>query len=133
MARPNVLPLGDLEAAVMEYVWKQQSADVKAAHQAIGLPRGITLNTVQSTMERLWRKGLLGRVKESHAYVYSARVSRGELGSSLIREVVTGIMAGETGPMLSAFVDLAARAGDDELRRLEAMVAERLEQREERA
>lgn len=131
MPRPGSVPLGELETVVMEHVWATGRADVKEAHQSIGVRRGITLNTVQSTMERLWRKGLLDRVKESHAYVYSARVTREELGGRIIREVVSGIMGGATGPMLSAFVDLAARAGDEDLRRLEHLIAERLARKED--
>jgi predicted transcriptional regulator len=130
MSRPASVPLGELETAVLEHVWDVGQADVKAAHQAIGTRRGITLNTVQSTMERLWRKGLLDRIKESHAYVYSARVTREELGGRIIRDVVSGILAGSTEPMLSAFVDLAARAGEEDLRRLEELVAKRLAERE---
>ena len=122
--------LGDLEIAVLEHVWATDRADVKEAHQAVGLPRDITLNTVQSTMERLFRKGLLDRTKESHAYVYSARVTREELGGRIIQGVVSGILGGATEPMLSAFVDLAARAGDEDLRRLERLVAERLARKE---
>jgi predicted transcriptional regulator len=107
----------------MEYVWEAGQADVKSAHHGVGVPRGITPNTVQSTLERLWRKGLLDRIKESHAYVYSARVTREELGGRIIRDVVSGILGGATEPMLFAFVDLAARAGDEDLRRLEQLVA----------
>jgi predicted transcriptional regulator len=118
--------LGDLEVAVLEHVWSADRADVKETHHAVGVPRDITLNTVQSTMERLFRKGLLDRVKESHAFVYSARVTREELGGRIIRDVVSGILGGATGPMLTAFVDLAARAGDSDLRRLERLIAERL-------
>lgn len=132
MSRFGSLPLGDLETTVMEFVWSAGRADVKEAHRSVGVPRGITLNTVQSTMERLWRKGLLDRVKEGHAYVYQARVTCEELTSRILRDVLTGIPGGSTEPVLSAFVDVAARAGDDELRHLERLVAERLAEREGR-
>src|SRR5262249_28985359 len=42
--------LGALEAAVMDRVWADAPVDVKTVHRAIGASRGITLNTVQSTM-----------------------------------------------------------------------------------
>jgi predicted transcriptional regulator len=130
MPRPGPIPLGELETAVMEHVWAGRRADVKSAWRAIGVPRGITLNTVQSTLERLWRKGLLDRVKESHAFVYAARVTREEFGSRILMDVVSGILGGRTATMLAAFVDVADRAGEDDLRRLEQLVAERLAQRE---
>lgn len=129
----GVNALGDLESAVLEHVWTKGRVDVKAAYQAIGVPRDITLNTVQSTLERLFRKGLLDREKESHAYVYSARVTREELGGRLLQDVLSSVLGGDARPMLAAFVDLAERAGEDELQRLEALVAARLAARKERA
>jgi predicted transcriptional regulator len=121
--------LGALEAAIMAHVWDTGPCDVKAAYDAVGRARGITLNTVQSTMERLGRKGLLDRRKVSHAYVYSARVSREGFGARIVRDVVQRFLGGRPAPMLAAFVDLAARAGDDELERLERLIAEHRDQR----
>ena len=127
----GVNALGDLESAVLEHVWAMGRVDVKAAYQAVGVPRDITLNTVQSTLERLFRKGLLDRAKESHAYIYSARITREELGGRLLDDLLAGVLHGRTEPMLAAFVDVADRAGEEELRRLEALVSERLAARKE--
>ena len=117
--------LGELELSVMQYMWAGGPVDVKAVHRAIGMKRGISLNTVQSTMERLHRKGLLDREKISHAYVYSARLSREEYGSRAVEDVLSGLMAGDTEPMMSAFVDFAARTGEETLARLERLIRER--------
>ena len=118
--------LGDLETAVMEHVWKAGPSDVKAVHRLVGPPRRITHNTVQSTMERLYRKGLLAREKVSHAYVYSAALSRADYCARLVRDVVSTV-TGSAAPatVLSAFVDLAERTGGDGLDRLERLIAER--------
>ncbi len=121
------LRLGELEVVVMQHVWTEGRVDVKAAHRALGVKRGISLNTVQSTMERLHRKGLLDREKVSHAYVYSARLSREEYGSRVVEDVLSGLMAGATEPMMSAFVDFAARTGEETLVRLERLIRERRE------
>jgi predicted transcriptional regulator len=110
--RPTLL--GDLERTVMDRLL------------AIGGRRRITLNTVQSTMERLYRKGLLRRDKVSHAYVYEAALSREAYGAQLAREVVAAAV-GSAAPasLLAAFVDLAERAGDDTLARMEQLIAAR--------
>jgi predicted transcriptional regulator len=115
--------LGDLELAVMDHLWTHGPEDVKAVHAAVGKKRRITLNTVQSTMERLHRKGLLDREKVSHAYVYTPRLSREAFGSRVVEEVVAQVLGGETEPMLAAFVDVAARAGSEKLERLERLIA----------
>jgi predicted transcriptional regulator len=117
--------LGDLEAAVMEHVWASGPCDVKAVHRTLGARRRITLNTVQSTMERLFRKGLLAREKVSHAYVYSPRHTREELGARVVEEVVSRLLDGEAVPVLAAFVDLAARSDAENLDRLERLIAEK--------
>jgi len=124
--------LGELEAAVMAYVWDAGPCDVKAVYAQVGRTRGITLNTVQSTMERLSRKELLDRRKVSHAYVYSARLSRETFGAGIVRDVVQRFLGGEPAPLLAAFVDLAAREGDEELDRLERLIAAKRGQRGER-
>ncbi|WP_041448589.1 BlaI/MecI/CopY family transcriptional regulator [Anaeromyxobacter sp. Fw109-5] len=125
MTRPPLPRLGELETAVLEHVWAAGSCDVKAVHRTLGSRRGITLNTVQSTMERLFRKGLLAREKVSHAYVYSPCHSREELGARVVEEVVSRLLQGEAVPVLEAFVDLAERTDAANLDRLERLIADR--------
>lgn len=125
MTRPPLPRLGELETAVLEHVWTAGPSDVKAVHRTLGSRRKITLNTVQSTMERLFRKGLLAREKVSHAYVYSPRQTREELGARVVEEVVSRLLQGEAVPVLEAFVDLAARTDAENLDRLERLIAER--------
>jgi predicted transcriptional regulator len=117
--------LGDLERAVMMRLWQDGPADAKALYQAVGRPRRITLNTVQSTVERLFRKGLLSRTKVSHAYVYEPRLSREDFGAQMMHGVVRDLLGGKLGPVLAAFVELTARVGKSELDRLERLIAER--------
>jgi predicted transcriptional regulator len=126
MAKISEFPaLGDLEVAVMEQLWGAGPADVKQVHAVLARKRRITLNTVQSAMERLYRKGLLGREKVSHAYVYAARRSQKEVTRDIVGHVVARLAGGTPEPMLSAFVDLAARDGDETLTRLEHLIAEK--------
>jgi predicted transcriptional regulator len=120
-----MLILGDLESCVLEHLWVAGALDVKAVHRAIGPPRGIKPNTVQSTMERLFRKGLLARDKVGHAYVYRPIVTREQLSTRIIGEVAEQLAGGEPNVMLSAFVSVAEKEGDDALAQLEAMIAER--------
>lgn len=68
--------LGDLELSVLEIAWRAESVDVRSVYNALGAQRSIASNTVQSTLERLFRKGLLARDKVGHAYRYTARQTR---------------------------------------------------------
>lgn len=109
----------------MNHLWSGGEGEAKAVHAALGKRRGITLNTIQSTLKRLFEKGLLDRDKVSHAHVYRARVSREAFHQGLLGELVGDLMRGQVEAVVSAFVDLAERAGPEHLARLEVLVAER--------
>jgi predicted transcriptional regulator len=131
MAGPVRPPLlGELEAAVMNHFWLRGESEAKDVHAALGKRRGITLNTIQSTLKRLFEKGLLARDKVSHAHVYRPRVTREEFHRGVLGELVGDWMRNQAESVVSAFVDLTERAGPEHLERLEALVAERLRRRD---
>ena len=131
MAKGPIRPplLGELESAVMNHLWTGGDGEAKSVHGALGKRRGITLNTIQSTLKRLYEKNLLARDKVSHAHVYRARVTREDFHRGLIGELVGGLLDQHADSVVSAFVDLAERAGPETLDRLEAMIAERRRER----
>jgi predicted transcriptional regulator len=124
--------LGELENAVMSHLWKGGDGEAKAVHAALGKRRGITLNTIQSTLKRLFEKGLLERDKVSHAHVYRARVSREEFHRGLIGELVQSLLHQHADSVVTAFVDVAERAGPETLDKLEALIAQRRRAREKK-
>lgn len=111
----------------MEHLWAGGEGEAKAVHVALGRRRGITLNTIQSTLKRLFEKGLLERDKVSHAHVYRAITSREDFQRNALEGLVGELMGGEADAMVAAFVELTERAGVEHLERLEALVAKRLE------
>lgn len=121
----NPLPaLGDLEIAVMEALWMYGEMTVKTMHNRIGTSRGISANTVQSAMDRLYRKNLLSREKQGHAFCYSALSAREEIVGGLINELVGRF--GDTGEVaVSAFVSATENWDDEELGRLEEALRQR--------
>jgi predicted transcriptional regulator len=135
MAKGPIRPplLGDLESAVMNHLWSGGDGEAKAVHARLGKRRGITLNTVQSTLKRLYEKRLLARDKVSHAHVYRAAVTREEFHRGLLGELVGGLFDHHAESVVAAFVDLADRAGPDTLAKLETLVAERRRERERKA
>lgn len=126
VTRPSPpLTLGDLEMEVLEQLWKLGSGDVRAVHAALSKGRDNHSNTVQSALERLFRKGLLDREKQSHAYIYSPRLNREELAARLIDETLQRMKGSEPLPMLAAFVDLAAGQDPAVLDELEQLLKAR--------
>src|SRR5262245_42445274 len=102
-------------------------------HLAIGQPRGLRSNTIQSTLDRLFRKGLAERCKRGRAFEYSARITRGEWLARALAGVLEATPGADGETLHAAFVDLAERAGDASLAALEERIRQRRRERGEGA
>lgn len=114
--------LGELEKQVMLYIWSAGEADVKQASAVIAKQRGCSLNTVQSTMERLFKKGLLAREKKGHAYVYRAKVAREELIAQLIHNVTDDFIDDGEHSLVAAFSSVSSQLNEADLDELEQLI-----------
>lgn len=124
-SKPAPTALGDLEVAVLQGIWAAaDDVDARGVLTALAA-RGITLSTVQATLERLCRKGLLVRAKVGRAYRYRAAVSQPNLIASLISKLTEQVAAGELEPVISGFVELVGSSSPELLERLEAETAQR--------
>ena len=93
-------PLGHLEECVMEILWSGGECNVRDVAEKLARPLAYT--TVMTTLDRLYKKGLLERRKSERAFVYAPRLSRVEWERKLV--------AGFSGELLiSCFLDNAGR------------------------
>jgi predicted transcriptional regulator len=122
--------LGELEMAVLEHLWRTREADVAETYAAVGKRRGISPNTVGSALERLFKKKLLDRRKVSHAFRYTPTLSRDEFAARRVVDAAGGLQSLSSAGLLAAFVDLVAEIDDAALERLETLIAEKRQDRE---
>jgi predicted transcriptional regulator len=124
--------LGPLERRLLELLWAQPKP-ATVGHIRRALPE-LAYTTIMTTLDRLYRKGLLLRDKDGRAFVYSPRYSRGELLTELISGHIADLLGGpEQGvALLSTLVRTVGRTDAALLDELEALVqAERLRLRAE--
>src|ERR1044072_9659468 len=81
--------LGKLERTVMEQAWECGRVSAGDIYRTFG--RRTAYTTWMTTLDRLFKKGLLAREKQGRAYFYTPRVSReeferGEVGRASWRE-----------------------------------------------
>ena len=116
------LSLGKLERAVMDEVWARGRASASDIYRAFGERTAYT--TWMTTLDRLFKKGLLVREKEGRAYLYSPRVTREEFERGVAEDVLGGLLARTSDgaePLLACIVEAVSerdRALLDELQRL---------------
>lgn len=116
------MKLGELEKQVLHYLWEHDSADVKRVYAHFEKVRGGSLNTYQSTLDRLFKKGLLSRHKEGHAFQYQAKVERHELIGQLIKSVTDDFVADDDSSLIAAFSSMSAGFDEEQLNKLESLI-----------
>ena len=116
-------PLGKLEQQIMDVLWTSgATASVRDVCEALS-DRRLAYTTVMTTLDRLFKKGLLNRRKEDRAFVYSARFSRVDLESLRARAMVNGFLAGpEPSVLISCLVDAAVQHDEALLNELEEKI-----------
>jgi len=92
--------LGPLETEVMDVLWDASEANVHEV--ATKLARPLAYTTVMTTLDRLYKKGLLDRRKADRAFVYKPRLSRSEWEGRRAGSLVASILARpeSSGPLL---------------------------------
>src|SRR5271168_2617006 len=86
------MPLGHLELQLMEILWSRGECNVREV--TAQLDRQLAYTTVMTTLDRLFKKGLLERRKSERAFLYSPRLSRSDWERQRAGELVAGFLAG---------------------------------------
>jgi predicted transcriptional regulator len=126
--------LGSLERQVMDVMWAEGNLLVRDVQAR--LQRPIAYTTVMTTLDRLYKKGFVTRVRQGRAFSYTAARTREQLHAVLAAGMLSTVLRGnadEAMPVLSNLVDAvgAGDAGAELLDRLEAIVRERRRQLQE--
>lgn len=114
----------------MDTLWKATDAlAVETVHARVA-PKGRPVrNTVQSTLERLVRKGLVRRTKQGRAYHYAARIERRDWFAGAVGALADALRSRPSPDLLAGFVDFAERTDPEALETLRRLVHERLGER----
>jgi predicted transcriptional regulator len=121
------LPLGHLETTVMEILWQRGASNVRDVGQCLARPLAYT--TVMTTLDRLYKKGLLDRQKQDRAFIYVPRYTRrqweqkraGDFMAAAPRDLLVSCLvdaAGEHDAALLDELERQIRLKRQELRRL---------------
>ena len=116
-------PLGPLERAVLEALWQYREAvSVRELHPHFA--ERIAYTTLMTTLDRLYKKGILRRVKAGRAFLYSPCVTASEYRRGFAQRVLDQLIGRESdgvAPLLACIVDTVSdhdREWLDELDRL---------------
>ena len=125
--------LGKLEQQTLAEVRRLGETSVRQVWQTMGESTAYT--TIMTTLDRLYRKGLLNRRKDGRAFLYSAKFSAGELEIGVAEDVIGTLLdtnSGPVEPVLACIVDAVSDRDRQFLDDLERLVREKREALESR-
>jgi len=120
------MQLGPLEQRVLDCLWRQRTpVTVRQVRSALGSELAYT--TVMTTLDRLFKKGLLERQSDGRAYRYTARATREAFGASQLRAVLARFfrLRSASRPLLASLVDAVGDHDRALLPELERLVREK--------
>jgi predicted transcriptional regulator len=114
--------LGNLESEVMERVWHRGEVSVRELHAEFATRLAYT--TVMTTLDRLYKKGLLQRRKEGKAFMYVAALTEQEYQEQLASHLFGMVLhdGKSSGTVLSNFVDAVSATDEKLLEKLDQLV-----------
>jgi len=114
--------LGGSELQILDIIWRTGRATVREVFEEVRKSRNITLPAVMLSMNRLAKRGVLNKLPGDRGAVYQPVVSRDEMASSLLGDLLDKVLQGRARPVLSSFVE---RLDDKELTELLELVNRR--------
>ena len=121
-----VASLGNRERDTLDEVWRQREVSVRQVAEAF--EGRFAYTTVMTTLDRMYKKGLLNRRKFGKAFLYSPRFSPEELGRGLAEDVIGALLDAGTEqiePVLACIVDAVSERDLELLDELERLVREK--------
>lgn len=102
--------LGKLESEVMERIWARGEISVRELH--LELAARLAYTTVMTTLDRLYKKGLLQRRKVGKAFYYAPAMTQEDYHRTLTRHLVGMVLedGADKNVVLSSFVNAVSEA-----------------------
>ena len=127
METPVPIAFTDRELDVMSVLWDAGSATVAQVRER--LSDDLAYTTVLTVLRTLEQKGYVGHTGEGRAHRYRPLVQSAAAGRSALRRLVDKVFDGSPELLLTQLVS-DRNLGDEELRRLRKLLADRLREKQ---
>jgi predicted transcriptional regulator len=114
--------LGRLETEVIDRAWARGEITVRDLHEEMG--GRLAYTTLMTTLDRLYKKGLLRRRKEGKAYFYSPAMTEQQYQESVTEHFLGMVLQDQknSSAVLSRFVDVVSETDQQMLDQLDEIV-----------
>jgi predicted transcriptional regulator len=122
LAKASLAQLGSLETEVMDRIWARGEISVRDLHHE--LAGRLAYTTIMTTLDRLYKKGLLQRRKQGKAFRYVPACTELEYQEQLTEHLFSMVLREnkDSDAVLSCFVETISENDCEMLDRLDEMV-----------
>jgi predicted transcriptional regulator len=120
-SQKRIRSIGDQELALLRFVSERGQITVAEAVDGFGQPRSLARSTVLTMMERLRKKGHLGRRQVDGVYKYAPRTAPGAAVRQAVQTFVDRTLGGSITPFVTYLAE-RERLSDEELAELETLL-----------
>ncbi len=118
---PKSMPTGSQELALLRYIAEHGPLTVGRVAETYGAEHGLARSTVLTVMERLRRKGHLGRKRMDGVYVYASSLDKAGVLRGAVGQFIERALQGSLSP-IAAYLAERGEVSDEELRELRRAV-----------
>lgn len=101
--REDLPELSDSELELMKVLWREGKLSAREVHERVAGGLGWAYSTTRTTLERMARKGLVGKRRFHGLHLYSPEVSRARGLAGRVREFAERVLEMEPAPVVSLF------------------------------
>jgi len=97
--------LGEVEQAVMDYVWSHGPSTAEECREALASTRPMKDSTVRTVLRRLEDKGYLSHSVEGRTFVYHAADARENVAVRAVKNIIDRFCGGSAEQLVLGMVD----------------------------
>lgn len=97
--------LGDVEQAVMDYVWSHGPCTADACREALAHSRPMKDSTIRTVLRRLEEKGYVIHELEGRTFIYRAAEARENVAARAVKHIIDRFCDGSAEQLVMGMVD----------------------------
>ena len=121
--QPRLKNLGEVEQAVMDFIWTQEQVTAESCREALAASRPMKDSTIRTVLRRLEEKGYLTHAIEGRTFVYRACAERQNVAVRAVKSIIDRFCGGSAEELVLGMVDSAV-LDRKQLERLARRIAE---------
>jgi BlaI family penicillinase repressor len=116
--------LGEVEQAVMEYLWTHGASSSEACREALASSRPMKDSTIRTVLRRLEEKGYVAHETEGRTFIYKASDQRQNVAVRAVKNIIDRFCGGSAEQLVLGMVDNAV-IDRNQLKRLAREISEK--------